>query len=161
MNMLTIRGLEGSMSGVEVTAQYNPKEVGVEQFIPWRTAKWEGPDFDSMTVAPRTMSFELMFDTLESGTPIQGTVDTIHKLSGVDATLKRPSKVRVAWGAGAPGALPAFEGVIESVGVKYTMFNADGTPLRATVGLRVIEARKVSIAAKKKSRAPSSTTLSR
>src|SRR5262245_51371620 len=116
MNRLTISGLEARAAGVTVTAQYNPKELGVEQSVPWRTAKWEGPDLDSVTPAPRTMSFELMFDTFESGTPIQETVASLHKLTGVDAALKRPSKVKVAWGD-APGTLPAFEGVIESIGV--------------------------------------------
>ena len=143
MNKLTISGLEGVASGLNVVAQYNPKEMGVEQVIDWRTARWEGPDLDAVKMAPRTMSFELMFDTFESGTPIQETVASLHKLSGVDAGLKRPSKVKVVWGADAPGTLPAFEGVIESIGVKYTMFNADGVPLRATVSLRIIEARKV------------------
>ena len=139
MQLLTINGLEGGASGINVSAQYNPKELGVEQVIDWRTAKWEGPDLDSVAAAPRTMSFELMFDTLESGTPIQHTVAALHKLSGVDIALKRPAKVKVVWGAeGTRGVVPAFEGVIESIGVKYTMFNADGVPLRATVGIRVI-----------------------
>jgi hypothetical protein len=41
----------------------------------------------------------------------------------------------VAW-----GGLPAFEGVIESVSVKYTLFFPSGTPARATVSVRVKQA---------------------
>ncbi len=150
MNKLMISGLEGRASGVNVIAQYNPKELGVEQVIAWRTVKWEGPDLDSAMAAPKTMSFELMFDSLESGTPIQDTVVTLLTLTNIDAALKRPSRVKVAWGTnGASDVMPAFEGVIESIGVKYTMFDGDGVPLRATISLRLIEARKVTVTGKR------------
>ena len=37
----------------------------------------------------------------------------------------------MVWGAeGAPGTIPTFEAVIESVGIKYTMFDGNGRPLR-------------------------------
>ena len=39
--------------------------------------------------------------------------------------------------------LPRFEGVIESVGVKYTLFMPDGTPSRATVNLRMKQASRL------------------
>lgn len=42
------------------------------------------------------------------------------------------------------GGLPAFEGVIESIGTKYTMFLSNGTPVRATVSLKVKEASRLS-----------------
>jgi hypothetical protein len=151
MNTLTISGLEGGASTVSVTAQYNPKELGVEQVIAWRAVKWDGPSYDSVAAASRTMSFELMFDGIESGTPIEETVAALHKLSDVDAKLKRPPKVKVAWGAaGAPGMMPPFEGIIDSLGCTYTMFQEDGTPVRATISLKLIAARKA--VARKRSR---------
>ncbi len=42
---------------------------------------------------------------------------------------ERPPEVRFIWG----GHLPGSEGVVESIGTKYTMFGADSTPQRATV----------------------------
>ena len=52
-------------------------------------------------------------------TSIQDEIDRLHSLSDVDASLKRPPKVKVVWGAeGAPGTIPTFEAVIESVGIK-------------------------------------------
>lgn len=52
----------------------------------------------------------------------------------------RPAKVMVIWS----GGLPEFEGVIESIGTKYTMFLPNGMPVRATVNIRVKEADRAS-----------------
>ena len=38
---------------------------------------------------------------------------------------------------------PQFKGVIESLSVKYTMFMPDGTPVRATVNLRMKQANRL------------------
>jgi hypothetical protein len=48
---------------------------------------------------------------------------------------RRPAKVMIIW-----GGLPEFEGVIESLSVKYTLFLPSGTPVRATVNLRMKQA---------------------
>ena len=45
-----------------------------------------------------------------------------------------------------PKEIPAFEAVIESVNVKYTMFDGNGIPVRAMVSMRFVEARKIRIA---------------
>jgi hypothetical protein len=42
--------------------------------------------------------------------------------------------------------IPAFDAVIESVSVKYTIFDGNGMPLRATVSMRLVEARKIRVA---------------
>jgi len=52
----------------------------------------------------------------------------------------RASRVLIVWG----GGLPSFEGVIESIGTKYTMFLPNGTPVRATASIRVKEASSAS-----------------
>ena len=41
--------------------------------------------------------------------------------------------------------MPGFEAVIEELAVKYTMFDPDGKPLRATAGLKFKEARSLMI----------------
>ena len=53
----------------------------------------------------------------------------------------RPAKVMVVWG----GGLPEFEGVLESLATKFTMFLTDGTPVRATATLRIKEANALSV----------------
>ena len=52
---------------------------------------------------------------------------------------KRPARVMIVW-----GALPEFEGVLESVSTKYTMFSDQGFPVRATCTLKFKEANRLS-----------------
>ena len=49
-------------------------------------------------------------------------------------------RVKVVWA----GGLPPFEGVIESVGTKYTMFSDKGFPVRATCNVKIKEASRAS-----------------
>ena len=51
----------------------------------------------------------------------------------------RAARVMVIW-----SGLPEFEGVIESIGTKYTMFLPSGTPVRATVSVKFKEANRAS-----------------
>ena len=94
------------------------------------------------------MSFELMFDGFETGTNVHTAfVDNLVKLALVQdpsgaEEKKRPPKVGVKWGS---GKLPEFEGVIESVSTKYTMFLPDGTPVRATCHVTIREASHLSV----------------
>jgi hypothetical protein len=142
MDKLKIIGLEGEANGLVVEAQFNPKEISIDKAIPWQRQKGKAPtDLEFFGVEPMVMSCELLFDGFESGGMIQVDIDGLHALSKADSTLKRPPKVKVLWGAeNAAGMIPKFEGVIESVGVKYTMFDGDGKPLRATARLRFLEA---------------------
>jgi hypothetical protein len=53
---------------------------------------------------------------------------------------RRPAQVMITW-----GNLPAFEGVLESVSTKYTMFSANGHPVRATCSLKFKEPSRLSL----------------
>jgi hypothetical protein len=53
---------------------------------------------------------------------------------------QRPALIMKSW----DGGLPAFEGVIESIGMKYTMFLPNGQPVRATVSVKIKEASRAS-----------------
>jgi contractile injection system tube protein len=148
MGKLTIIGVEGAASSVTVVSQFNPKEISVDRSVPWQLQQAKGPGDLAFTSAEgRSMSFELMFDGVESRTHIQDEIGKLQRLSEADPSLKRPPKVKIVWGAeGAPGMMPKFEGVIESINVKYTMFDDNGRPLRAAVGLRFREARTLAVA---------------
>jgi hypothetical protein len=94
------------------------------------------------------MSFELVFDTYEAGTNVHtGFVENLLTLALVQdpngaEDKKRPPKVAVKW---AGGKLPEFQGVIESVSTKYTMFLPDGTPVRASCLVTVREASHLAV----------------
>jgi hypothetical protein len=68
-------------------------------------------------------------------------IAALEAMSHTDQTLKRPPMVRFTWG----GSLPVFQGVISSLTVKYTMFLADGTPVRATVTAGMTLAEKAAL----------------
>ncbi len=126
-------------------AQFNPKEITVDKTIPWQisaSATGDLPELQFTSAAPRAMSFELFFDTYEQNISVHTTyVAGLLSLATVmDAAgpqdKRRPSRVKVTWGA----AMPAFEGVIESINTKYTLFLSDGTPVRAICTVTIKEA---------------------
>ena len=141
-------GVDGQAEGVTVVAQFNPKEVTVDKSVHGSHAAADPSSVAFTGSGPTTMAFELMFDGFETGTSVQPHITKLHQLSDVDATLKRPPKVRVVYGAPrATGVIPTFDGVIETLTVKYVMFNETGMAVRATVAVKLREADKIKIAA--------------
>jgi hypothetical protein len=140
---LSITSIDGPK--IAVTASYNPKEISVEKSVPWaKSAKSnvDPPDLEFTSAEGRSMSFELLFDTFESKRSVHTDfVANLMKLTLVDAAMKRPPKVAVKWGS---DRLLDFQGVIESVSTKYTMFLPDGTPVRAICHIRIRESNDVS-----------------
>ena len=146
---LSIQSLEGSR--IVVTAMFNPKELTVDKSVDWnrQTASRDDPPALEFTAAEgRSMSFELLFDGFETATDVYAAyVANLEKLASVQDSdgapdRQRPPKVSVRWGT---GKLPDFQGVIDSVSTKYTMFLADGTPVRATCRVIVREASRVAV----------------
>ncbi len=141
-----IIGLE---NGVDVTAQYNPKEVGLDKSVPWqkgKNSKANTPDLEFTSADGRSLSVELFFDTYEEQGDVHAKyVAKLLKLAEVmdengSEEKKRPTRVKVKWGT----AMPPFEGVLESVSIKYTMFLPNGTPVRATCSCKFKEASRLS-----------------
>lgn len=150
---LILIGLE---CDVNLTAQYNPKEVQIEKSLTWNAganAKDDRPQLEFASVQARTLSLELMFDTYEQETDVQDYVKKLMKLTTVmeqsanGEENKRPSLVQVQWGK---PDMPIFEGVIASVSTKLTMFMPSGMPVRATCGVKIMEATRTFKKDKKK-----------
>lgn len=135
---------------IELIVQYNPKELSVDKSVPWskhKDSKSDHPHLEFTGADGRSMSFELMFDTFETDGKVQDQVSKLQRMAMMrDAAesateeWKRPPRVKVIW----EGGLPAFEGVIESVGTKYTMFSPKGHPVRATCTVKIKEASRAS-----------------
>ena len=146
---LAIHSLEGSR--IIVTAMFNPKEISIDKSVPWAkqgSSRGDKPALAFWSADGSVMSFDLMFDTFESGADVHAAfVANLMKLAMVQdpdgaEDRKRPPRVAVRWGG---AKLPDFEGVIESISTKYTMFLPDGTPVRATCRLAIREAGKVAV----------------
>jgi hypothetical protein len=148
---------------IEVTlkAQYNPKELSFEKSANWSPAdaaipKQNGSDVNYKPSPPRTLSMELMFDGYEEDVDVSREyVSKLMQLinvmdpDGVDEDRKRPSMIQVVW----PEESERFRGVLQSVSTKYTMFNENGKPVRATCSIKVMEVSLGALLKKAKSKA--------
>ena len=125
--------------------------------MPWskhKSSKGDRHVLEFTDAAPMTMSCELFFDTYESkGNVYKEYIEHLLHLTKVKTTgteeEKRPPMCIFIWGKN----FPRFEGVIESLSIKYTMFLPDGTPCRATATIKMKQASDVvtKVKAKKKS----------
>jgi hypothetical protein len=150
---------------LQVTAQYNPKELQVDKSIPWSkvnqanqsnnpkqagSSAQKGIHLEFTGAEGRSMSVELLFDGYESNTPddVAGNISKLEQMASVidpdsaDENKRRPHLCVVTWGQ---RGLPSFRCVIESLSTKYTMFSSDGAPLRATCTVKLKEADAVSL----------------
>ena len=154
---LTIGSLDDG--GLTVTAQYNPKELQVDQAVPWKkpdSANKSGAQANTEVVLEftgadgRRMSVEMLFDGFEPqngrSVDVAGQVGILEQMAAVrdpkskSENMRRPHHCIVSWG---DRGLPKFKCVIESLSTKYTMFSSDGKPLRATCTVKLREADKV------------------
>jgi hypothetical protein len=147
---LTIASLD---DGTTCYADYNPKEVQLDRTVPWQPhnkANASGLQLEFSGSQGREMSLELFFDGFEDNISVQTDVDLLEVLATVrdpdsqDDQMRRPHHCVVTWG---DNGIPKFQCVIESLSTKYTMFGKDGTPLRATVSIKLKEADRLTMAA--------------
>jgi hypothetical protein len=149
---------------LEVRAQYNPKELQIDKQVPWEESKARdnrsGPnrternrsvqsDLTFNGAPKRSMTVELLFDTYEiEGASVEPDIRRLEEMSSVqDPETRKPERRRphhciVAWGDSNFGMRP-FRCVIESLAVKYTMWDHDGTPKRATCTVKLKEAHQM------------------
>lgn len=131
-----IIGIDG---GGTVEAMMNPKELAYSKSVGWAEQAGTGRDFPDLQFTAGkaiTISIELMFDKYEEGGDVRPLTNQLLGFALVNADLHRPPKVKVEWAGDIFSG--GFEGVVESVKVRYTMFLKNGTPCRAvaTVGLK-------------------------
>ncbi|HEU0013467.1 MAG TPA: LysM peptidoglycan-binding domain-containing protein [Longimicrobium sp.] len=77
----------------------------------------------------RKLSMELFFDTYEQRRDVRKHTKRIYGLLDIRGPLHRPPVCTFTWGSF------NFKCVLESVGGKFTLFLADGTPVRATLSV--------------------------
>jgi nucleoid-associated protein YgaU len=91
----------------------------------------------------RQLTLELFFDVTESGSPglsgdVRSRTDQLVKLTRIEPKHGRPPTCRVEWGRGVTEDFP-FEGVVNNLTERFTLFAPDGTPLRATLTVVFVE----------------------
>jgi hypothetical protein len=126
--------------GIDVC--FNPKEYTLEKSITWSAEKAHSdapmPEFKEPTAM--TLSVTLQFDTYEERVSVREKytrkIEALTLMRGDPANEKdvkkhSPPVVLFVWGR------MTFKGVIESLSQRYTMFLADGTPVRAECSLKL------------------------
>jgi hypothetical protein len=83
----------------------------------------------------RTLSFDLIVDgTGASGETREVLADILYlqNVTGFSGTEHQSNKLFVIWGT------QMFQGKLQSMSIKYTLFRPNGTPLRATISLSFV-----------------------
>jgi hypothetical protein len=122
---------------------FNPKEYSLEKSLSWESSKAHEdapvPEFKSPSAM--TLSVTLQFDTYEERVSVRDKyirrLERYTFMTGSpakddkDVKNHAPPRIMFCWGK------LTFRGVIQSLSQKYTMFLADGTPVRAEVSLKM------------------------
>jgi hypothetical protein len=115
-------------TGEDVPVLFNPREYVLEKKTPWTELNVFGLDSPPVqfTMGERKrLIMELFFDTSEEKTDVREHTQKIENLMLVNAQEHRPPLLRFSWGS------LSFDCVLEDLAQRYTLFRADGTPLRA------------------------------
>jgi Contractile injection system tube protein len=144
----------GSLDDPSITvfAQYRPKELGIDQTVPWTKHISKNQDgnlqLEFSGAEGRTSTLELFFDASEvAGDSVNDAIETLATLANVREQkahedrkkdeMKRPHHCVLVFGNIYKNK--PFHCVIESMSTKFTMFSPEGDPIRATVNLKLRE----------------------
>ena len=75
----------------------------------------------------RTLTMQLFFDTYEAGSDVRRHTDAVYGLLDIEPTTHAPPICEFRWGR------VQFRSIVERVNGQFTLFLADGTPVRATL----------------------------
>jgi LysM repeat protein len=143
-----IRVVDGKKAGSTVACMFRPKEYTVTKQNNWQMKEVKGKDVPQLEFSgggASTLTMELFFDTYESGKDVRKEyTNEIWGLTAIDDSLTdkinkkgRPPIVQFKW-----GPVVSFKAVIQNITQKFTMFKANGTPVRATLNVTFKEAEK-------------------
>jgi nucleoid-associated protein YgaU len=150
----------GQLPPGSVEALFNPAEISLSKTSTWEQQRAVGQggkvsasvEQEFRSVEAETFSIELFFDTYESrsgavslagaaasflpaslipgrqATDVRQHTDQIARLLEVDTELHQPPVCNLRW-----GVFDIFTGALTSLYQRFTLFLADGTPVRATL----------------------------
>lgn len=120
---------------VDLSVCFNPKELQVEKTATWEPLSriHDEPHALFGPTSPATLTVTLVLDTYEERTSVyKKYMCHLEKLVHVISdTVRRPPLSMFVWGGF------CFPGVVESLSQKYTMFIANGIPVRCECVLRM------------------------
>ena len=130
-------------------AMFNPEQWQLQESVSHNTERPIGGEANRARYNGRNRN-KLAFDLTVDGTGASGEkrevladIAALKTIIGFNGDEHRTNRLLIIWGS------QVFSGVNESISVKYTLFRADGTPLRAVVSLSFIEDKEPFTALKK------------
>lgn len=138
----TVEVLAGSARGTVVEVLFNPTEYSVEHSASFgQTAPpgLDNPITQFVNGNAQVLTMDLFFDTYTDGggEDVSELTRQLTDLVHIDGELHAPPTVRFSWG------VLLFDAVIEKARLKFTMFLADGTPVRATLAVTFTQYRTI------------------
>jgi hypothetical protein len=128
---------------------FNPKEYTIAKANKWTVKEVTGVALPTAQFGggqPRKLTLSLMFDSTDSpDLDVSDVTARLFKAMEIDTSLAssrarnsgRPPMITFNW-----GATVTFKAVAEQLSVQYTLFDSDGTPLRATAQLNLTQAER-------------------
>jgi len=122
-----------------ITVQFNPSEYTLAKGA--QIAEIAIPGIDSPVLQfvrgqNEKLTLELFFDTTGAGMGESPVVDVrtltapVYSLVKIQGNTHAPPRIRFVWGRGL-----SFRAIVESIQQKFTVFNPQGIPLRATLSV--------------------------
>lgn len=138
----TIEVLKGSEKGTVIEVLFNPTEYNVEHSASFgQTAPpgLDNPITQFVNGNAQVLTMDLLFDTYTDGggRDVSERTRRLTDLVHVNGSLHAPPVVRFSWG------VFLFTAVIDKASVRFTMFLADGTPVRATMSVTFTQYRTI------------------
>lgn len=127
-----------------IAAMYNPAALQLGFRAEYQTDEFLSSNTQSSTyhrTLPGGFDIELLFDASMPGndTPVEEQISSLRDLCyAVNSEQEEPSFLQVKWGQMRWDNRGYFAGRMSSLSVRYTLFDRDGTPLRATASLSLI-----------------------
>ena len=142
-----LRVVAGQAKTSKLTFSYNPSEMTTSKSATWNrpttNAADDATDPQFAGVQPQAVQMEIFFDAYEDlFGDVSDDVKTLFEWTKPTSTSAKkrqhnPPILSFEWGSNK--VLADFRGYLETVSAKYTMFRADGTPIRATASITLKE----------------------
>jgi hypothetical protein len=144
----------------DITVLFNPESYSVSKSVTWSPPQSSGgggntqrkvnaPTLTFGGGGSRQLTLELFFDVSEpikqAGQPetrikdVREETNKIVALTRIERGEEQPRVCEVSWGQAPVDSDFPFIGVISSLTQKFTLFSADGKPLRANLNVTFVE----------------------
>lgn len=139
----TITILAGRRANEALEVLFNPAEYSHEISNNFQETSLPGlgnPIVQFVNGQSQTLTMELFFDTWTNGAgeDVSELTRKFAETLAIDADLHAPPPVKFTWGSF------SFKAVVQSLSQRFTMFNADGRPVRATLNVSFKQYRPLS-----------------